>query len=218
MSLTKRYWLLSTVLMLSGTLSAQITSTFNANAEGWTTPNDADATITYSATGGNPGGLVAGSPFIIILGATTLYVPFNFVAPGTYLGNRSAYYNGTLRYDIQQSSTGAPNQYAEVTIANSGGVTLYYYPSTPNQPPAAPGWATFSVTLNNASGFWKTTNSATGTAATEVQVQSILSDLTSLQIRGLYRDLNTTNRLDNVSFRPPIIINTQPISTSICDG
>jgi len=212
-------YLLVVTLMLAGiSLNAQITSTFNANAEGWTTPNDADGTITYAAAGGNPGGLVAGSPFVIVLGAGSLYVPFNFVAPGTYLGNRSTYYNGTLRYDIQQSTTGAPNQYPEVTIANSLGITLYYFPATPNQPAAAPGWSTFSVTLNNALGYWKTTNSATGSAATEAQVLNVLTDLANLEIRGLYRDANTTNRLDNVSFRPPIVVNTQPVSSTICNG
>lgn len=196
-----KYTLSVGLILVCGYVQAQITSTFNANAEGWTTPNDADGTISYSAAGGNPGGFVFGNPFSIVLGMTTFYVPFDFVAPGTYLGNRSAYYNGTLQYDIQQSTTGVPNQYSEVTIANSGGITFYYFPSVSNQPAAAPGWTTFSVTLNNASGFWKTTNSPTGGAATEAQILNVLSDLASLQIRGLYRDANTINRLDNVSFR-----------------
>ncbi|MCE7864930.1 MAG: hypothetical protein DYG99_15435, partial [Bacteroidetes bacterium CHB5] len=197
---------------------SQITSTFNTNAQGWTTPSDADATIGYSTTGGNPGGMVFGSPYVLVLGATTIYVPFDFVAPGTYLGNRSTYFNGTLQYDVQQSTTGTPNQYAEVTIANSGGVTLYYFPATPHQPAAAPTWTTFSVVLNNASGFWKTTNSPTGSAATDAQISGILSDLASLQIRGLYRDANTTNRLDNVSLTPAIVVTTQPSPVSVCDG
>ncbi len=207
------------ILLLSSSLTfAQIVSTFNVNAEGWTTPNDADGTISYAAAGGNPGGLVSGTPFVLVLGATTFYIPFNFVAPSTYLGNRSAYYNGTLRYDIQQSTTGAPNQYAEVTIANNLGILLYYFPTVPNQPAAAPGWSTFSVTLNNALGFWKTTNSATGPPATEAQLLGVLSDLAALEIRGLYRDANTTNRLDNVSMRPPIVVTTQPVSSTVCNG
>jgi len=217
-STSGKYLLVITLVLASFGLNAQITSTFNVNAEGWTTPNDADGTISYTAAGGNPNGLVAGSPFVLVLGASTFYVPFNFVAPAVYRGNRSTYYNGTLRYDIQQSTTGTPNQYAEVTIANNAGITLYYFPTVSNQPAAAPAWTTFSVTLNNALGFWKTTNSATGTAATEAQLQSILVDLATLEIRGLYRDANTTNRLDNVSFRPPIIINTQPAPSTICNG
>lgn len=219
MTIQLRKIILLIVVVFNGlTAYTQITSTFVGNAEGWTTPNDADGTIAFSATGGNPGGFVFGSPFVINLGAGSIYVPFNFSAPGTYLGNRSSYYNGTLRYDIQQSTTGTPNLNAEVTLANSGGITLYYYPTTPNQPAAAPAWTTFSVTLNNALGFWKTTNSATGPAATEAQVLSILTDLASLQIRGLYRDANTTNRLDNVTFMPPLVITTQPLSRIICEG
>ncbi len=217
-STARKYVLILTLMLACINLSAQVTSTFNANAEGWTTPNDADATIAYSATGGNPGGFVFGTPFFFNLGAGTVYVPFYFVAPGTYLGNRSAYYNGTLQYDIQQSSTGTPNQYAEVIIANSLGITLYYFPATPNQPAVAPTWTTFSVTLNNTLSFWKTTNSSTGTSATEAQLQNVLTDLASLQLRGLYRDANTTNRLDNVSFRPPISITTQPSSATTCAG
>ena len=207
-----------TLILLCGYANAQITSPFNANAEGWTTPNDADGTITYSAAGGNPGGFVFGSPFYVNFGAGTVYFPFDFVAPGTYTGNRSSYYNGTLRYDVQQISTGAPNQYPEVTIVNSLGVTLFYFPTTPHQPAAAPTWTNFSVVLNNALGFWKTTNSATGTAATEAQVLSVLTGLSTLQIRGLYQDANVTSRLDNVTFYPPIVVSTQPVSRIVCDG
>lgn len=197
--------------------TAQISSTFTSNAEGWTTPNDADGTIGYSAAGGNPGGHVFGTPFFAVFGTGTVYFPFYFVAPGTYTGNRSVYYSGTLRYDVQQSVTGTPNQYAEV-ILRSGGSALYYYPSTPFQPPAAPSWTTFSVPLHNASGFWKTADASIGPAATEVQLLAVLTNLSAIEIRGLYRDANTTNRLDNVIMTPPILITTQPVSVSVCAG
>lgn len=198
-------------------VSAQITSTFNANAEGWTAPS-ANPAITYSATGGNPGGLVSGIPFSINLGAGTFYFPFNFVAPSAYRGNRSAYYNGTLQYDIQLSSTaGVSNQYAEVSIGNSLVDTLYYFPTVSTTPTTA--WTTYSVVFNNTLGFWKTSNSPTGTIATEALIQSVLANLTGLEIRGLYRNSTTVvNRLDNVSFRPPIVVNTQPASSTICNG
>jgi gliding motility-associated-like protein len=194
----------------------QIASTFDANTQGWTAP-DANAGIVHSLVSGNPGGFVLGRPFVIVLGATTLYFPFYFVAPTVYYGNRSTYYNGTLRYDIQQSTTGAPNQYAEVAIFNSSVDTLYYFPTVSNQPPAAPAWDTYSVVLNNAMGFWKTSNSPVGSIASEVLMQSVLANLTRLEIRGLYRDANTINRLDNVSFSPPIVVTAQPTSTAVCN-
>lgn len=210
------YWLIGFVL-IGFIASAQISSTFNANAEGWTAP-DANPAIAYSAAGGNPGGYVSGNPFFFNFGAGTIYVPFYFVAPTLYYGNRSAYYNGTLRYDVQQSTTGAPNQYAEVSIANNLGIVLYYYPPVSNQPPAAPSWATYTIVLNNALGYWKTTNSPAGAPATEVQLQGVLADLANLSIRGLYRDANVNGRLDNVRFTPPIIINTQPTNATVCSG
>ncbi len=206
------------MMFLFSYAEAQITSTFVSTTENWTTPNDADGTIGYSAALGNPGGFVFGSPFVFVLGACSVYVPFNFIAPVAYLGNLSFYYNGTLSYDIQLNAAGTANQYAEVTIANNAGITLYYFPTVSNQPAAAPTWTTFSVTLNNALGYWKTTNSATGAAASEAQVLGILTDLASLQIRGLYRDANNTSRLDNVTLNPPLVITTQPTSRVVCDG
>ncbi|MDQ2658286.1 MAG: hypothetical protein M3Y60_12765, partial [Bacteroidota bacterium] len=198
--------------------SAQISSDFAGSADGWTTPGDADATITYNATGGNPTGNVSGSPFVINLGATSLYVNFYFVAPGKFTGNRSGYYNGTLRYDILPTSIGAGTRYAEVIITNNAGIALFYYPSTQFQPLAPPAWTTFSITLNEVSGFWKTTDSPTGTSATQAQIQAILTDLARLEIRGLYRDANTTHRLDNVTLMPPIVVTTQPVTTAVCSG
>ncbi|HMJ70881.1 MAG TPA: gliding motility-associated C-terminal domain-containing protein [Cyclobacteriaceae bacterium] len=205
-------------MIFSIVAEAQIISDFTSNQDGWTTPGDADATIQYSATGGNPAGHVYGSPYVLILGATTLYVPYYFVAPGKFTGNRSAYYNGTLRYDVQQSTTGTPSQTAEVAILDNGGVGLYYYPTAPFQPPAPAAWTTFSVRLNNATGFWKTADSPTGPVATEAQLLNILTSLATLEIRGLYRQANVTTRLDNVTLYPPIIINTQPSPSTVCSG
>jgi gliding motility-associated-like protein len=204
------------LVIASISLTAQITSTFNSNAEGWTAPN-ANGGATYLATGGNPAGRIAGSPFVFVLGATTIYVPFYFVAPGTYRGNRSAYYNGTLQYDIQLSSTaGTANQYAEVSIGNSSLDTLYYFPTVSNTPSTA--WTTYSVTFNNALGFWKTSNSPTGATASEALMLGVLTNLTGLEIRGLYRDANINTRLDNVSLSQPILITTQPNSPTTCAG
>ena len=93
---------------------AQITSTFVSNAEGWTTPNDADGTIGYSATGGNPGGFVFGSPFVFVLGAGSIYFPFD--SRPRNLPRQPIYLlHGTLRYDVQFSAAGTPNLYPEVT-------------------------------------------------------------------------------------------------------
>ncbi|HZY79370.1 MAG TPA: gliding motility-associated C-terminal domain-containing protein [Cyclobacteriaceae bacterium] len=204
-------------LFFSTTISAQISSDFATNADGWTAPSA--QTFNYVATGGNPGGFISGTAFSINVGATTIYGYYYFNAPGKFLGNRNAYYNGTLRFDLQQSTTGTPtNGYSQVQLVNNAGVGIYYYPPAPFQPPATGTWQTFSVNLGASSGYWKTTNSATGTAATEAEIRAILSDLATLSIRGHYRDANVTTRLDNVTMMPPIIINTQPTPQAICSG
>ncbi len=218
MTSTFRVLLFFAFLVVTAAANAQISSDFNGSADGWTTPGDADATITYSATGGNTSGYVSGSPYVLVLGATTFYVNFYFVAPGKFTGNRSGYYNGTLRYDIQPSSIGTGIQYAEAILTDNGGVSIYYYPSTQFQPAAPPAWTRFSITLNEVSGFWKTSDSPTGTPATQAQIRSVLTSLARLEIRGLYRDANTTNRLDNVTLMPPITVTTQPLSSTVCSG
>ncbi|MBN8651006.1 MAG: hypothetical protein J0L67_06250 [Cytophagales bacterium] len=212
-----RYLLFAGLFLTSVAGYSQISSTFNANAQGWTAPI-ANPAIQYSATGGNPGGYVSGNPYFFVLGAGTIYIPFYFVAPAAYRGNFSTYYNGTLRYDVQQSVTGAPNQYAEVRIRNTSGQNLYYFPATPNQPAAPPTWSPYSVVFNNTSGFWKTTNSASGSLASELQIQNILSALDTLEIRGLYREANVNARLDNVIFSPPIVVTAQPNTVAVCNG
>ncbi len=214
----RRLYLVLGLAICAGTGTAQIVSDFTAGTDNWSTPNDADGTIGFSTTGGNPTGHVFGTPFALVLGATTIYGPYHFVAAGKFLGNRSAYYNGTLRYDAQQSSTGVAVQEAEVIMTTNAGISIYYFPPTPFSPPAAPIWQTYSVSLGTTGGFWKTTNSASGTAATQAQIQNTLADLATLQIRALSRQANVTNRLDNVTMMPPIIVSTQPATVSVCVG
>lgn len=196
---------------------AQITSDFAANVDGWGAP-DAITGAQYSSVVGNPPGSISAAPYSIVLGAVTIYGPYYFIAPAKFRGDRSTYYNGTLRYHVQQTTTNTSDQTAEVVIYNSAGIAIFYYPTTPFQPPAQPNWGIFTVVLNNLAGFWKSTDSPTGPAVTEAVFQTYMADLSSLRIRGLYRQANTTTRLDNVTMYPPIIITQQPSPSSVCLG
>jgi gliding motility-associated-like protein len=213
-----RFILVICAALFSGNASAQIISDFATNADGWTAPNDADATIAYSATGGNPTGNVFGTPFAVVLGPSTFYVNYYFVASGKFLGNRSSYYRGTLRFDAQQNGSGAAVQNAEVILTNSAGIAIYYFPATPFNPPAPPSWQTYSISLSATSGFWKVANDPLSTSASQTQIQNILATLANLQVRGLFRNANTTDRLDNVTMMPPILVTDQPDTTVICLG
>ncbi|PZR39042.1 MAG: hypothetical protein DI538_07835, partial [Azospira oryzae] len=196
---------------------AQITSDFASNAEGWTAPNTL-AGIAYSSTGGNPSGYVSAVSYNYVLGAGTVSLPLFFVAPSKFSGNFSGYLNGTLRYDLQQSSTAGSELIQAEAILSNGTTTLYYYPPIPFAPAVAPTWTTFAIPLNEDSGYWRTSDSNAGAAATNAQILSVLTNLTSLQIKGRSRTSVNTGSLDNVGLTPPIIITTQPASTAVCEG
>ena len=51
------------LFLLATTAFSQINSDFASNDEGWTTPDA--ASMSYSATGGNPAGYLSAAPFFI---------------------------------------------------------------------------------------------------------------------------------------------------------
>jgi len=210
--------LLSLVLLLwSADVSAQVSSTFNTDADGWTA-TAADA-FAYSGTLGNPGGCITADPFVLNLGDGSIAFAY-FDAPAKFLGNKGSYFRGTLRFQAYEPSNtgGTTPPLPEIILSNNAGIQLFYYPTPAFQHPTTGTWATFSVRLDASSGFWKTTNTPTGQAATQAILQDVISDIATLQIRGLFRHQNTIVRLDNVTLRPPIIINTQPSSVAVCVG
>jgi len=216
---TRKSVLVPALIFLSAiNLVAQIKSDFTANADGWTAPNSSTGLISYNGTGGNSGGYVSAVSVNIVLGAGTLPVPLYFVAPAKFMGNQSSYMNGTILFDLQQSSTGGTAvQMAEVSISN-GTTTLYYYPATPFAPAVTPAWSSHSVSLNENSGYWKTADASTATSATDAQIAAVLTSLNSLQIRGRFRSTVTTGGMDNVILMPPITITTQPSTIAVCEG
>jgi gliding motility-associated-like protein len=199
----------------------QVISDFASNVDGWTADGLAPG-INYSATGGNPNGYVsAQTPGSIILGATTVWIPYYFNAPVKFEGNKSSYYGGNLRFDASQTTSGSPAgpfAFATAALTSNTGVSIYFYPTTLFQPPSFGTWATFSIPLSAVSGEWKTADATTATAATQAQVLAVISDIASLQIQGLYRNANMVTRIDNVTMYPPIIVSAQPVNRIACNG
>jgi gliding motility-associated-like protein len=197
------------LLGISAISVGQITSTFDKDTEGWLAPGSTG--ITYSATGGNPGGMVYGTN---PAGTTFWY----YSAPNAYLGNQSLYYNGTLSFDM--ALTGAVTSYSQrADIIIQGAFSLYYFNLTPTFPTVYPAWKKFSVPLNELSGAWKTANSSTAPAATQAQIQLALSNMKIFQIRGRY-DIEKTiiSTLDNVLLQPFYFIKQPPTPISVCIG
>jgi hypothetical protein len=165
-------------------------STFDTDAEGWTAQGDVEGPLTWSATGGNPGG------HAVIDDRTTGGVTY-FVAPQVFLGNQSAALGTDLTFDLMQIYPGSPNQFdSSDVVLQGGGLTLAF--DTPDNPSNG-SWTSYAVRLE-APG-WKL-NSLSGAQATPEQFATVLSNLTALRIRAEYQTGADIGHLDNVALVP----------------
>lgn len=165
-------------------------STFDIDADGWTAQGDVEGPLSWSATGGNPGG------HAVIDDRTTGGVTY-FVAPAAFLGDRSAALGTDLTFDLMQIYPGSPDQFnSSDVVLQGGGLTLAY--DTPSNPGNGV-WTSYAVRLE-APG-WKL-NTLAGAQATPEQFASVLSDLTALRIRAEYQTGADIGHLDNVALVP----------------
>lgn len=189
------------LLLSAGWVRAQlVVSDFNLNTGGWQAYVNADPTTTvvYSAAGGTGGS-----------GAIILQEPANgandyFVAPAMFTGDMSAYYNGTLSFDLKLNPAWDSSAEAALVILTgiySGSPLSIGFLPPSNQYPNAGSFTTFSLHLNTSTA-WSLTNGAdfiTGTLATPAQIQSIMGSLTSLRILGDWTNSQDHDLLDNVT-------------------
>jgi hypothetical protein len=140
---------LATVAMVGLALAAQgaraatISSTFDADLDGWTITSDSGA-LSHMATGGNPGG------FLFVDNAEGAVI-VRAIAPAKFLGNLASFDGGVLSFDgnlLTKGSVPFYPPYGQVTISSSGGtpVTLDLAPS---DPPIGE-WVHYSVSLDAA--------------------------------------------------------------------
>ncbi len=177
---------------LASSSFAAVTSTFDTGLDGWTHApgGDADTTVTYAATGGNPGGAAA------LTDAGEGANDF-FLAPAKYLGNDSAALNGTLSFQLMDNSS-IDTLGALLTITDAAGDTL-----THALPAFASGsYASFLFTLNQSGGFTYTPVGGTGSAATQANFQTVLANVNSLVVPGDFHNGTETTFLDNVALVP----------------
>ncbi len=182
---------------------AVIISTFDAGVEGWEViGNLPSVRPVHVRTGGNPGG------FIQATDVNTGPVWY-WVAPTKFRGNRAAYYNGTLSFDLQQQPDVNQQVDRADVILQGQDVSLEY------DTPANPGttWTHYAVPLNNQDGRWTRVTPGTPdtrTRATEDEIRTVLSSIGTLRIRGEFRQegdvpgvVRDTGGLDNVALAGP---------------
>jgi hypothetical protein len=179
-------------------------SSFNSDAEGWVvrdlpSPNpgappavQGTHTPTFNASGGNPSG-----------GHISLQDPslnaWYWFAPPTYLGDMSAAYGGTLRYDLAVTGSGTGFSQPDVILVG-GGMTLVRSTGFNPPPSSTVTWNSIAVGLTEAG--WL--NGSSGLAATQAEMLTVLGCLSAVYIRGEYLLLlDDVGRLDNVSISAP---------------
>ena len=175
---------------------ADIVSTFDTDLEGWTVTGDVTG-LQWVASGGNPDGHIEATDL-----ATGPY--WYWVAPAAYLGDRSAYSGGTLSFDLRSTGSGGAANGAGDLVLSGAGLTLVLDIG------AADGnWGSFSAFMDTRSD-WRL-NSESGSVATQAQIDAVMADLQSLQIRGEYLNGVDVGSLDNVVLALPAP-NTAPVA------
>jgi hypothetical protein len=189
MKISRFYSLTLLLTALAGaTASANVSSNFDTAAnglDGWTLANsDPESTLVYKSTGGNPGGY-------ILFTDGGQGTPDLFSAPAKFLGNDSAYLNGTLSFQLDDSQTANSLSVDPLTITDTAGDKLTLVITAP----VAAQWNSFSFALNTSSGFIYDG----GSAATQAQISTILTNVKSIYLPADIHNGLETDGLDNVT-------------------
>lgn len=184
----------ATLLAGPAWLQADVVSRFNADAEGWGAVDGIYGSyggagtafaVTYSGSGGNPGGHISATD--------PSDNTFAFEAPSAFLGNKSAYYGGRLKFDLKVNLNGVAvwDEGVEVVLA---GNSLTLTRDIGINPPAD--WTSYSFDLTETG--WRVGGPG-GALATQAEFQSVLGNLSRLRIIGEYGNgVAETSSLDNV--------------------
>jgi len=142
-NITKSLFYVSLVIMSSSRADANLTTTFDSSLEGWTSTG---GVLSYSATGGNPGGFLRLQDNV-----DTFMTVF---APSSFYGDLLSYLGGILAFDAKNLNDSSPdlNQspfFGTVTITGSSGSASRLVGGV-GQPPNDSNWHSYSATLDPA--------------------------------------------------------------------
>ncbi len=156
---------------------------FSTSSEGWLIAGDTGmAAPSFHAGGGHPGGYISNEDEPV---GETWY----FRAPDRVLQQLPVAEGGILRYSLKQSSPDAGFVDDDVIISGPAGRLSYRFGTAPGLE-----WTEFSVELSAEAGWRWNWNQP----ATAEHMRSVLTNPTSLEIRGEYRTGEDTGGLDSV--------------------
>lgn len=166
-------------------------SAFDLNDEGWRVIGDVQGFTSipeYDSTGGNPGGYC----YAVDVGTGDYWY---WVAPDTFLGDKSAAFGKYLRFDLKQNKTTGQSNRADV-ILEGNGIKIFY--DTPYNPDTT--WTHYDVLLDTTG--WERNSYNSGQSVTVEDFQQVLGNLTRLWIRGEYSVFLDIGSIDNVILEP----------------
>lgn len=173
--------------IITQTPGGDILSDFEIDNENWLIDGEVNEDGTpshYQATGGNPGGCIRGED-----NSSGSFWTFKF--PYKFLGNKSDYYGGEISFDFYVNKRNEEIDFVDI-IFTGNGTTLFY--SIPKAP--ALEWHRYEIYLSQNKN-WKQ-ESSNGLLATRGQIESVLSNIESIELQGEYRTGKDEGFLDNV--------------------
>jgi len=172
-----------------------LTSTFDTNGEGWEvigmslyshTPAYAGSPATYS-TAGHPGGCLEVFDDFYFTGIS---------APASWLGNKRAYFGGTLSFDLYEWETTSSWVQPGAELVPTNHTLFYAMPvPTPSQ------WVSQSCAITP--GAWRFDDSL-GPVATQSQMLEVLADLQAVWVATEWRSGIDDTFIDNIRLAPPV--------------
>ncbi|MCL4836256.1 MAG: hypothetical protein KJZ86_27700 [Caldilineaceae bacterium] len=170
-------------------------SYFDTGREGWRVDGDVQAGSGIPAWlpgAGHPGGHLRATDDV--QGGT-----WYWVAPEKFLGDASAAYSQTLRFDLRQDSD-MSNQFnwPDVIIRGSASALIYNTAFNPRLV-----WSEYSIPLTEDAGWMKIgltepISTAVGVRASAEEIKAVLQDVRGLHIRGEFESGADEGFLDNV--------------------
>ena len=137
--------ILGLIAAQSAAYSQQVVSTFDSNADGWTLYDDGPQQIEWQPTSGNPGGCVR---FV----DNSQGGVGRFSAPTKFIGDKSAYYGGTLSFDTFRETSGEAG--IDPIVLSGGTTTNFTLSFSPTNIPPYATWANYTIPLVASAG-WK---------------------------------------------------------------
>lgn len=186
-------YILGIILLVCSLGYADISSTFDANIDGWAVVDMLDSggpydppigyyTPSWVSAGGNPGGYLSESD-------PSSYA-FAFSAPSKFLGDKSSYYGGMLSFSFRctQSNWTKDN----VVIFIGGNKLIVSEIAIPSM-----NWSNRTIKLVESNFRY---NNKNGAVVTGNDFRSVLSSLTAIRISGEYGNTPyETTEIDSVS-------------------